>query len=201
MKKRRTLIISLLLVAALALGIGYAAMSTELSITGTAHSNATTNVLNVNFTASEKDTSSIADPLTTATTVNNTAKQATFSVEKMAQGDKVTFTYTVTNEAGAGIGAILREEPTPTYTLNIGEGTAETVSDKTEIAKYIKIDVKYYEADGTTPWVAGDSGTILGNGESMKVVVTVEQVAPLVKLLTINDFVLTMDWDGDYDMT
>ena len=37
MKKRRTLVISLLLVAALALGIGYAALTDELHITGSAN--------------------------------------------------------------------------------------------------------------------------------------------------------------------
>ena len=37
MKKRRTLVISLLLVAALALGIGYAALSEDLFITGSAN--------------------------------------------------------------------------------------------------------------------------------------------------------------------
>ena len=38
MKKRRTLIISLLLVAALALGVGYATITRDLSVQGTAKS-------------------------------------------------------------------------------------------------------------------------------------------------------------------
>ena len=42
MKKRRTLIISLLLVAALALGIGYAGFTSELMINGDAVMNSTT---------------------------------------------------------------------------------------------------------------------------------------------------------------
>ena len=48
MKKRRTLIISLLLVAALALGIGYAGFTSELTISGDAVMNATsTSLVNI----------------------------------------------------------------------------------------------------------------------------------------------------------
>lgn len=48
MKKRRTLIISLLLVAALALGIGYAGFTSELTINGEAVMNATsTSLVNI----------------------------------------------------------------------------------------------------------------------------------------------------------
>ena len=58
MKKRRTFIVSMLLVAALALGIGYAALSDTLDINGTADVNQSQAEadfdLNVYFSAVEK---------------------------------------------------------------------------------------------------------------------------------------------------
>lgn len=199
MKKRRTLIISLLLVAALCLGVGYAAMSTELSITGYARSRNTENVLNVNFIDAEKDDTGIVTATAAESTVSYTSKAATFGISNFAEDDFVVFTYTVKNEAGDDIGATLLEEPTPAYTLNIGEGTTTTIQDHDEIANYIAIEIEYFDASGNA-WVFGDSGTILGHNEEMTVVITVTQVAPLIDLLTINDFVMNMNWTAVYDM-
>lgn len=89
MKKRRTLVISALLVAALALGIGYAALSSVMfNITGTAKVNAVQENFLVKFTgtpAVENCTASIsadrmADISVNSLTVPGQTAKATFTI-------------------------------------------------------------------------------------------------------------------------
>lgn len=89
MKKRRTLVISALLVAALALGIGYAALSSVMfNITGTAKVNAVQDNFLVKFTgtpAVENCTASIsadrmADIAVNSLTVPGQTAKATFTI-------------------------------------------------------------------------------------------------------------------------
>lgn len=97
MKKRRSLIISLLLVAALCLGIGYAALTDVLDINGSA---------DVNQSAAEEAFD--ADIYFTGAVANETGNSASVDAadNDMAnftaatlkgQGDKVTFTFTIKN--------------------------------------------------------------------------------------------------------
>ena len=98
MKKRRTLIISLLLIAALALGIGYAALSTDLTVSGSV-SNAP-HPIDVTF---QEGSISAGAGLASAEAASrvvctNGAKSATFDVAGLVhQGDKVVATFTVVN--------------------------------------------------------------------------------------------------------
>lgn len=95
MKKRRTLIISLLLIAALALGIGYAALSSVMfNITGTAKVNAVQENFVVKFTgkpAVENCTASItadrmADIAVNSLTVPGQVAKATFTIINDKEG-------------------------------------------------------------------------------------------------------------------
>lgn len=98
MKRRRTLVISLLLVAALCLGIGYAALSDTLDIEGSA---------TVNQSAAEDAfDEDIYFSAAVANETGNTADvddadndKASFSANTLkTKGDKVTFTFTIQND-------------------------------------------------------------------------------------------------------
>ena len=98
MKKRRSLIISFLLVAALALGIGYAALSDVLDIQGTAEISAgiAEEAFNqdVYFSAVQPGTG-----ITASINADNNDK-ATFTATGFSQvGDKVQVTYTIKNDS------------------------------------------------------------------------------------------------------
>ena len=94
MKKNRTIIISLLLIAALALGIGYAATTGKLNIEGVVSTQQQT--FEVKFTAYETVSSS-----TGVTGVPGTLpdKTVSFTVNGMSKAnDTITGRFTITNE-------------------------------------------------------------------------------------------------------
>ena len=103
MKKRRTLIISLLLVAALALGIGYAAVSETLLWNGTIENDAVEFVVKFE-TVSESavsgadDDEAVAKILDLSNPGEPGGRTVAPSVDGLTVvGDKVTFNYTVRN--------------------------------------------------------------------------------------------------------
>ena len=99
MKRRRTLIISLLLVAALALGIGYAALTDVLDINGTADVNQAAAEeafdLDVYFSAAVANEQGNA-----ASVVASDNDMASFTASTLkGQDDEATFTFTITNDS------------------------------------------------------------------------------------------------------
>ena len=99
MKKRRTFIVSMLLIAALALGIGYAALTDVLDINGTADVNQSQAEadfdLNVYFSAVSKihddDKVSITD---------GDNDMASFTINSLkGKDDTASFTFTITNDS------------------------------------------------------------------------------------------------------
>ena len=97
MKKRRTIITALLLVATLALGIGYAALSAiNLNITGTAKVNAAQE----NFVVDFSETVVASEGASGARTG---LRAADIIVDGLKDPDEVaTVTYTIVNDAAAG---------------------------------------------------------------------------------------------------
>ena len=103
MKKRRTLIIALLLVAALCLGIGYAAVSETLLWNGTIENDAvefsvkfeTTNKTAVSGAGDPEDVTKILSLSHPGDAGGRTVAPAVDGLTVV--GDKVTFTYTVKN--------------------------------------------------------------------------------------------------------
>ena len=100
MKKRRSLIIPVLLVAALCLGIGYAAVTDVLDINGTADVNqsAAEEAFNhdIHFTAAVAENTAEGD-LASYDTAD--PDMASFTVNSLnGQGDTAKFTFTITNE-------------------------------------------------------------------------------------------------------
>ena len=135
MKKRRSIIIALLLIAALALGIGYAAVTDSLTITGNANVKPHQDNLEVIFT-DIKDTNKCTAAIQTDKTV------ATFTTTQLEKGgDTATATFVVTNKSAeyqATIAAptitittggeyfdVTTDFGTETRTLNAKDGTTE----------------------------------------------------------------------------
>ena len=99
MKKRRTLVISLLLVAALCLGIGYAALTDVLDINGSADVNQSAaedafnaDVYFTNAVANEEGNAASVDP--------SDNDMASFTASTLKTKDDVaTFTFTIANDS------------------------------------------------------------------------------------------------------
>lgn len=129
--KKRTGIIGVL-IAILALGIGYAAVTAvTLVITGTGSITATQENFKVHYTGTVAVTKS-PDTIVTTQTHNN-AQAGEFTVSGMTKaGDTVTFTYTVINES-EGINANLAA-PTVVTNSNSEYFEVTTSRDATTLA-------------------------------------------------------------------
>lgn len=104
MKKKKGVIAILLIIALLALGIGYAALTGSLTITGSASAVADDSNYKVVFINAEAGdanySSSTVVPTATAAVDSDDATKATFSVTNFTtENDTVTFTYTVENQS------------------------------------------------------------------------------------------------------
>ena len=148
MKKRRTLIISMLLVATLVLGIGYAALSDTLDINGSADVNqsAAEEAFNEDIYFSAAVANQEGNTASVSATDNDMADFAANTLK--GKGDKVTFTFTIKNNSD--IDALV----TPTF-----------ASDGNSNPEYFAV---------SSDW-AGQPRTITAGG-SMTYTVTVELV-------------------------
>ena len=165
MKKRRTLIISLLLVAALALGIGYAALSSTLQINGVIENDpANVNVVFTNSTmTATSPTDSRVQSIIDASDAGVTGT-AVLSIQAgglKEKGDSVTFDLEITNKGNL---TVELEELVPTEPF---------------VCDFYSLEI----VDG---WAAGDTLTP-GATETVKVVVT---VIKLTDTQEIHNFIL-----------
>ena len=100
MKKRRTVVIAFLLAAIMVIGVGYAALATDLSINGTATTALDTSDLKVYFSDAthEKTNTNLTAEVPTAPGVGVTS--LTYNVGNFKSlTDKVTTTFTITNDS------------------------------------------------------------------------------------------------------
>lgn len=206
MKKRRTLIISMLLIAALCLGIGYAALATRtLTLTGNASFNSSATHLNVNF----------VDKLDPALPVGNAEAQATasvagqtasFNLNGLHKGEKATFTYIVENQHSADVSAKLTD-CVENYDVVLGTGATTTVPQANR-GDYVAISHKAYKAtkdvgtgaytvDTSDEW--DDASDILAYGEFLAIVVEVELGIEPIDLISISNYTLTVHFDPAYN--
>ena len=135
MKKRRSIIIALLLIAALALGIGYAAVTDTLSIGGNATVKPHQENLIVEF-------DSIKNPTKCTAAIQTDKTVATFTTTQLeVGGDLATATFVVTNQSpeykatvaaptihittGSEYFDVTTDFGTETRTLNAVDGTTE----------------------------------------------------------------------------
>lgn len=117
MRNRKTIIVAFLIVVVMLLGIGYAALTDNLTINGEATVN-TTAAQNqweedIYFSAAEArsstGTSGIAD---TAAVDSGNNDNASFSVKSLARkGEKAVFVFTITNEGDTGYDAAITVDP------------------------------------------------------------------------------------------
>ena len=98
MKKRRSVVIAFLLIAALLMGIGYAALTDVLDITGSADINQS--AAEDSFNEDIYFSAAVANQDGNTASVNkDNNDKASFTANTLkGKGDKATFTYTIVNE-------------------------------------------------------------------------------------------------------
>lgn len=144
MKNRKSVIVAFLLIAAMILSVGYAALADELTISGSA---------TVDFAKAEEvwetkvkfSASEITDDGgsgNSANTVSHTDDEATFGVNKLALKDeKVVFTYTIANESDVDAvittKAVTETDNSEKFTVTYGYPDGETI----EAGKTIRVTV------------------------------------------------------------
>ena len=156
MKKRRNLIISLLLIAAMVVGIGYANLARELSVSSSAQIAVNQNNFAVFFKNGSgeygidtahtllKDESVTGDAIAT-TTVDASRTSATYRILGLTnKGDYVTLRYLVTNET-TDINAQLTRISSTAGQLYIGEGTANPG----DVDEYFTKEISIKKVDST----------------------------------------------------
>lgn len=180
MKKRRTLVISLLLIAALALGIGYASHTADITIGGMANVDPNPSDFSVIFVDDSAKSNNESFGKATITTTNT----ANFSIGKVegasdwmsASGESVTFTYDIINNSKDNqLKAYLHD-------IVITEGICRISATSTEVDvhDYFQVDKKVYNLDEN-----GDRGALMVTGDYLEVgdkaqvEITVKLIAPL----------------------
>lgn len=174
MKRRKTLIISLLLIAALCLGIGYASHTSDITIGGQVNVDPDNNDFSVIFVP-DSATVSNANFGTAAITTTNTANFAIGKVDgssdwMSASGDKVTFTYDIINESkDAQLLAYLHD-----IVLTEGVCRNSTTSTDVDIDDYFNVETAVYKltAEGTKGAKMNTNDT-LAQDEKARIEITV----------------------------
>ena len=132
MKNRRSIIIAFLLCACMIVGVGYAAFSDVMDITGTAELNANEVADgNVIFTAANA-----LSELDTATVNQNNKDKASFTVKSIvSQGETARFTFEITNTNQEAYNMSFRAEPARTNddARNYYSITAKMTNDSEEV--------------------------------------------------------------------
>ena len=160
MKNRKFVVVAFLVLAAMLLGVGYAALTDTLTIIGNAHIDI--DVANktfderIYFSASEATSSTGTG--TTADVVSHTADDATFTANKLATvGEKSVFTFTIKNDSN--VDAVISVNTTK---LSGAENPSNSNTDK--------FTVEYAYPDGMN---------VTKNGGEITVVVTVTVKEPV----------------------
>lgn len=176
MKKRRLAIVSFVLLACLVMGIGYAALTANLTINTNIGISYDTSNYSVVFTAAEVSTASTAAAAnSTVATANNTAAM-TIDVAKgilKKVDDTVVIVATITNKS-TSYDAIIK---TPTV------GTNETLKD------YVTVTCVLNETDDATYKTLAPSGTTT-------VTVTVKMIALPVSDIDLTNITITIPTDA-----
>ena len=148
MKNRKIVVVAFLVLAAMLLGVGYAALTDTLTIIGNAHIDI--DVANKTFDEriyfSASEATSTTGTGSTADTASHTADDATFTANKLAiKGEQSVFTFTITNDSNVDAAISVADTKL--------SGAENPSNSNTE-----KFTVEYAYPDGTT--VAKNGGTI-----------------------------------------
>ena len=170
MKRRRNLIVVLLLISAMALGVGYAALTQELKIASTASLTAQNVSLDVHFTDTvtiEGQAKAHADASAIATGNVTSPLTATYEITGLTQkNDYVTIEYTIKNSS-PDADAVLTKVSSTAGTIFFGDGTSDPGQPE-DVAKYFGKEVTL-KKDGAVAlhYIGTDHGTEL-SGDALK---------------------------------
>ena len=192
MKKRRTLIISLLLVAALCLGIGYAALSRDLQINGSANLQGNNEVFDSAFISGSITDSEMKDDTKSPATVSVTegSTTASYTIDGLAvENDTVEMTFVVKNSTTDVVAHLTG------ITSTNGELKVTTPNGDVDgsYADYFSKSIKVLNAAGTE-YVQGQD-FVVNPGEEARVIITVTLNQSITNPVSATSFV-TLHFSG-----
>ena len=191
MKKRRTLIITALLIAALALGIGYAALSRELVIGSEANLAPDENDFDIVFTSASIDNSDFGSASLTGDPNNATTAHYTLT-GLSAKGDTAVMTFVIKNRT-QDVKATLASLSMLPGTLYVGDGTSVT----DDPAKYFDKDVVITDENGTVLADNAYTAFDIAAQESVTVTVTVTLKETVSQKLTLTGASIVLNFSGE----
>jgi hypothetical protein len=194
MKKRRTLIISVLLIAALALGIGYAALSRELVISSTANLAADENDFDIVFVEAKVDSTNVdgaSAPYSNIATasVTGTGTTANYTIAGLSKKDEsVTLKFVIENKT-ADVEAKLVSLSQIAGECYIGEGTTTAVTP----SDYFDKTVSIVNDDTAATYTAGQE-FVLEAGQTATVTITITMKQTITDKLTLTGASVMLDF-------
>ncbi|MBE6646553.1 MAG: hypothetical protein E7611_02785 [Ruminococcaceae bacterium] len=191
MKKRRTLIITALLIAALALGIGYAALSRELVIGSEANLAPDDTDFDIVFTSASIDKSDFGSASLTGDASNATTAHYTLT-GLSAKGDTAIMTFVIKNRT-QDVKATLASLSMLPGTLYVGDGTSTTGNP----ADYFDKDVVITAEDGTVLADNAYTAFDIAAQESVTVTVTVTLKETVSQKLTLTGASIVLNFSGE----
>ena len=184
MKKRRSTIVAVLLVLALALGIGYASLSRELVIGSEANLAPDENDFDIVFTDA-----TINDAKWGTASVTGAGKGGHYTLTGLsAKGDKAVMTFVITNKT-PDVDATLVSVSTKAGELYLGEGTVTSGNPADYFDKQVVITM------GEQTYEAGESFVIPANGTAT-VTVTVTLKQTVVETVTLSGATVYLSFQG-----
>lgn len=195
--KKRTLIIALLLVAAMVLGVGYAALTREIVIKGGAEFAITEDKFAVNFVNVAPETTFSDGSAGQLTSWEASDKVAKFGLSKMEHaGESVTLMYKIQNTTEDLYGKLDKIE-TGAGIVYLGTGTSVTGN----FDDYFTMTAKVFKNDKTTEWTAQDvlnptTDSVTDNSNFAYVQVTVTLKQELSSPITLSGATVSVTWNG-----
>lgn len=193
MKKRRTLIITALLIAALALGIGYAALSRELVIGSEANLAPDENDFDIVFTEAKILDEYAALGSASLTGDVNNATTAHYTLTGLsAKGDKAVMTFKIKNRTN-DVEATLKSLSMLPGTLYVGDGTSVTA----DPTKYFDKSVVITDANGDVLADNAYEEFTVAPQETVTVTVTVTLKETVSDKLTLTGASIVLNFSGE----
>ena len=197
MKKRRSTIVAVLLVLALALGIGYAALSRELVIGSEANLAPDENDFDIVFTdasiqkkAAEDDSFAAADSTWGTASVTGGGKNAHYTLTGLSKvGDQAKMTFTIKNQT-SDVAASLMSVSTVAGSLFVGDGTSTTGLPANYFDKSVVISM-----DGQT--YTEDEDFVIPAQGTATVTITVTLKQTVTEKVTLTGASVVLNFQGD----
>ena len=197
MKKRRSTIVAVLLVLALALGIGYAALSRELVIGSEANLAPDQNDFDIVFTnatiekkAADETVFAAADEDWGTASVTGGGKNGHYTLAGLSEkGDQAKMTFTITNRT-ADVAATLMSVSTDPGSLYIGEGNSNAGDPADFFEKSVVITM------GGQTYTAGEDFVIPAQGTAT-VTITVTLKQTVTETVTLSGASVYLNFQGN----